>query len=519
MELTERERTPDTAQRANVLEIRDLVKEFPSVRAVNEVSFDIKRNTVHCLVGENGAGKSTLIKILTGAYQRTSGKILLNGEEYAPTSTKEAKERGISTLFQELNVVDQLTVEENLTLGMEDTKFGFLRRTDKINKIVSVMNSLEPSIRPGQLVSTLSVAKKQIVEIAKAVASESDIIIMDEPTAALSEGEIARLFGIIKGLRERNVTVIYISHRLDEIFELGDYVTVMRDGRHIDTKPISEVKDRSELIKMMIGKTVFEQYTPRERDCDDVILQVSHLSNHKLQDISFTVPRGEIAGFYGLIGAGKTELARAIYGADPYTGDITFKGKKLHPSPAEVIEAGIALVPEERRSQGLFTLLTIRGNVPVMNMKKISRAGFVNGAQEREVTLEYIDKLRIATSSIEKEAAQLSGGNQQKVVLSKCLFADADLLMLDEPTRGIDVGAKSEIYSIIRQLAAEGKSILIFSSELPEVVNICDTIYLLYDGRMQETIRNGCDIDSEMIMHAVSGVTAESGVTPEKGDA
>ncbi|NTU64821.1 MAG: sugar ABC transporter ATP-binding protein, partial [Chloroflexi bacterium] len=324
---------------------------------------------------------------------------------------------------------------------------------------------------------------------------------------------------IIKGLRERNVTVIYISHRLDEIFELGDYVTVMRDGRHIDTKPISEVKDRSELIKMMIGKTVFEQYTPRERDCDDVILQVSHLSNHKLQDISFTVPRGEIAGFYGLIGAGKTELARAIYGADPYTGDITFKGKKLHPSPAGVIEAGIALVPEERRSQGLFTLLTIRGNVPVMNMKKISRAGFVNGAQEREVTLEYIDKLRIATSSIEKEAAQLSGGNQQKVVLSKCLFADADLLMLDEPTRGIDVGAKSEIYSIIRQLAAEGKSILIFSSELPEVVNICDTIYLLYDGRMQETIRNGCDIDSEMIMHAVSGVTAESGVTPEKGDA
>jgi ribose transport system ATP-binding protein len=500
----------------NVLEIRDLVKEFPSVRAVNNVSFDIKRNTVHCLVGENGAGKSTLIKILTGAYQRTSGKILLNGQEYAASSTKEAKEKGISTLFQELNVVDQLTVEENLTLGIEDTRFGFLRKTDKINKIASVMNSLEPSIRPQQLVSDLSVAKKQIVEIAKAVASESDIIIMDEPTAALSESEIARLFKIIRGLRERNVTVIYISHRLDEIFELGDYVTVMRDGQHIDTKPVSQVKDRSELIKMMIGHTVFEQYTPRERDCDDIILQVRHLSNHKLQDISFDVPRGEIAGFYGLVGAGKTELARAIYGADPYTGDIIFKGKKLPPSPDRVIEAGIALVPEERRSQGLFTLLTIRGNVPVMNMKKISRSGFINGAREREVTLEYIDKLRIATSSIEKEAAQLSGGNQQKVVLSKCLFANADMLMLDEPTRGIDVGAKSEIYSIIRQLAAEGKSILIFSSELPEVVNICDTIYLLYDGVMKERIRNGCGpdgggIDSEMIMHAVSGVEAVNG--------
>ena len=311
----------------NVLEIRDLAKDFPSVRAVNDVSFDIKRNTVHCLVGENGAGKSTLIKILTGAYQRTSGKILLNGEEYTPTSTKDARRRGISTLFQELNVVDQLTVEENLTLGMEDTKFGFLRRTDRINKIVSVMNSLEPSIRPQQLVSTLSVAKKQIVEIAKAVATESDIIIMDEPTAAISESEIARLFAIIKSLREKNVTVIYISHRLDEIFEIGDYVTVMRDGRHIDTKPLAEVKDRSELIKMMIGKTVFEQYTPRERDSDDTILQVKHLSNHKLQDISFSVARGEIAGFYGLVGAGKTELARAIYGADPYTGTSFSKGR------------------------------------------------------------------------------------------------------------------------------------------------------------------------------------------------
>jgi ribose transport system ATP-binding protein len=495
----------------NVLEIRDLVKDFPSVRAVNNVSFDIKRNTVHCLVGENGAGKSTLIKILTGAYQRTSGKILLNGQEFAPASTKEAKDRGISTLFQELNVVDQLTVEENLTLGMEDTKFGFLRRTDKINRIVSVMNSLEPSIKPQQLVSTLSVAKKQIVEIAKAVASESEIIIMDEPTAAISESEIARLFAIIKNLREKNVTVIYISHRLDEIFEIGDYVTVMRDGRHIDTKPLSEVKDRSELIKLMIGKTVFEQYTPRERDRENIILQVKHLSNHKLQDISFSVSRGEIVGFYGLVGAGKTELARAIYGADPYTGDIIFKGEKIPPSTDRVIEAGITLVPEERRSQGLFTILTIRGNVPIMNMKKISRLGFINGAREREVTLEYIDKLRIATSSTEKAAAQLSGGNQQKVVLSKCLFANADLLMMDEPTRGIDVGAKSEIYGIIRQLAAEGKSILIFSSELPEVVNICDTIYIFYDGCMQGTIHNGGDIDSEMIMHAASGVTAVKG--------
>ncbi len=489
----------------NVLEIRDLVKDYKSVRAVNNVSFDIKRNTVHCLVGENGAGKSTLIKMLTGALERTSGSIRLSGQEYCAQNPKEAKQKGISTLFQELNVVDQLTVEENLTLGMEDTFFGFLRRTDKVNKIISVLNSLEPSIKPNQLVSSLSVGKKQIVEIAKAVATESDIIIMDEPTAAISEGEIRRLFKIVKNLRENNVTVIYISHRLDEIFELGDFVTVMRDGKHIETKPIAAIKDRSELVKMMVGKTIFEEYTPKEGQCQDAILEVKHVSNHKLNDLSFDVRQGEIVGFYGLVGAGKTELARAIYGADAYEGDIIFKGKKLAASPDKVIGAGIALVPEERRSQGIFNNLTIRGNVPVMNMAKISRHGFINAGRERQITQEYIGKLRIATSSMEKEVAKLSGGNQQKVVLAKCLFADTDLLMLDEPTRGIDVGAKSEIYDIIRGLSKEGKSIMIFSSELPEVVNICDVIYLLYDGSLKSTIRNGCELDSENIIHLVTG--------------
>jgi ribose transport system ATP-binding protein len=489
----------------NVLEIRDLVKDFPGVRAVNNVSFNIKRNSIHCLVGENGAGKSTLIKILTGACTRTSGRILLNGQEYSPHNPREARQKGISTLFQELNVVDQLTVEDNLTLGLEDTTFGFLRKTDKINKMVRVMNSIEPSIHPRQQVSTLSMAKKQIVEIAKAAATESDIIIMDEPTAAISEREIERLFVIIQRLRERNVTVIYISHRLDEIFEIGDYVTVLRDGRHIATKPMAEVKDRAELIKMMIGKTVFEQYTPREDTNREVALQVRNLSNHKLKNISFDVQTGEIVGFYGLVGAGKTEIARAIYGADPYEGEISFKGKKLQPTPDKAIAAGIALVPEERRSQGLFTILTIRNNVPVMNMEKISRHGFINSAAEHQVAIEYIDKLKIATDSPEKEASKLSGGNQQKVVLSKCLFADADLLMLDEPTRGIDVGAKSEIYSLIRRLSQEGKSIMIFSSELPEIMNLCDSIYLLFDGSLKAALRNGDEVDSEQIIHIVTG--------------
>lgn len=488
-----------------VLEIRNLIKDFPGVRAVNDVSFDIKRNTIHCLVGENGAGKSTLIKMLTGAYGRTSGQILLNGEEFNPRTTRDAKLKGISTLFQELNVVDQLTVEENLTLGMEDTTFGFLRKTDKINKMINVLHSIEPSIKPKQLVSSLSVAKKQIIEIAKAVAAESDIIIMDEPTAAISESEIARLFTIIKGLRDNNVTVIYISHRLDEIFEIGDYVTVMRDGKHIETKLVSQIQDRMELIKMMIGKTVFEQYTPKEEIKQETILEVKQLTNHRLNNVSFKVREGEIVGFYGLVGAGKTELARAIYGVDDYKGEIIFRGKKMQPSPEKAISAGITLVPEERRSQGLFTILPIRCNVPVMNLKKISRNGFINDKTERKVTVEYVDKLKIATNSIEKEASKLSGGNQQKVVLSKCLFADADLLMLDEPTRGIDVGAKSEIYSLIRRLSRDGKTIIIFSSELPEVINICDTIHLLYDGRLKSSLQNGNEINSEKILHIVTG--------------
>lgn len=488
----------------NVLEIRNLDKTYPGVHAVNDVSFSVKRNTVHCLVGENGAGKSTLIKILTGAVQRSSGLTILNGEPYSAANPKEAKKNGISTLFQELNVVDQLTVEENLTLGMEETVFGFLKNTGK-QKMIDALKSLEPSIDPRQLVSSLSVAKKQIVEIAKAVATESEIIIMDEPTAAISEGEILRLFKIIRGLREKSVTVIYISHRLDEIFELGDFITVMRDGTHIDTKPVSDIKDRSELIRMMIGKTVFEKYIPRETVSDEVILEVDHISNRKLCDIAFTLHKGEIAGFYGLVGAGKTELARAIYGVDTYSGSIRLNGTVLEQSPHKAIEAGIALVPEERRSEGLFTKLTIRGNICVMNMGKISAGGFVDAQAEKNVTASYIKKLNIATSSMEKETSKLSGGNQQKVVFSKCLFADADLLLLDEPTRGIDVGAKSEIYHIIRELAREGKSIIIFSSELHEIVNICDTIYLLYEGGLKERLQNGGHIDSEKILHTVTG--------------
>lgn len=489
----------------NVLEIKGLTKDFPGVRAVDDVTFEIKRNTVHCLVGENGAGKSTLIKILTGALNRTSGTILLNGKPYKVHNPKEAREKGVSTLFQELNVVDQLSVRDNLTLGAEDTKYGIIRKSKRIKKILETLDEIEPGINPNHPVSSLSVAKKQIIEITKAVASESDIIIMDEATASISEGEIERLFKIIRDLKKKDVTVIYISHRMDEIFELGDYVTVMRDGKHIGTKKLSEVKDRAELIKMMIGKTVFETYIPKENQSEEVVLEVNGVSNDKLGNINFKVRKGEIVGFYGLVGAGKTELTRAIMGLDKYDGEVRFKGKKLEHSPLKAIKAGIALVPEERRTQGLFTVLTIRENISVMNLEEISNASFVNSAKEKSVARQYVQKLNIVTNSIEKETAKLSGGNQQKVVFSKCLFANSDLLILDEPTRGIDVGAKEEIYSIVRQLAKEEKTIIICSSELPEIMNNCDRIFLLYNGRIKAQMHNSEGVDSKEIIHIVTG--------------
>ncbi len=490
----------------NVLEIRDLIKEYPGVRAINNVSFEIKRNTVHCLVGENGAGKSTLIKVLTGAVQRSSGTILLNGCDYRAANPSDARRQGISTLFQELNVVDQFTVEENLTLGIEETRLGFINaKSQSAGKILETLRELDPSIDPKQRVGTLSVAKKQILEIAKAVSSNAEVIIMDEPTASLSETEIEKLFQIVKDLRRNNVTVIYISHRLDEIFELADYVTVMRDGRHIETKPMGEVKSRAELIHLMIGKVLYETYEAPEVAPSEPLLEVRGLCNRKLKDISFDVKKGEIIGFYGLIGAGKTEIARAIYGLDPFHGEIILRGKPFSPSPPRSIASGIALAPEERRTQGLFTMLSIRFNIPVLAMKKISRLGFISSAKDRAVTNQYKEQLNVASNSIEKEIAKLSGGNQQKVVFAKSLFSDADLLLLDEPTRGIDVGAKSEIYTIIRKLRKEGKSVIIFSSELTEIVNMCDRIYLLYDGELRKTIVNGGEIDNHDIIHVVTG--------------
>jgi ABC-type sugar transport system ATPase subunit len=496
-----------------LLEIKDLSKHYPGVDALKNISFDIMKNSVHCIVGENGAGKSTFIKILTGAETRSSGTILYNGTEFIPRHTRDAMNAGMSVLFQELNVVDQLTVEQNLGLGKETRKLGFIQKDVASSGVYEILKSLDSTISLNEKVVNLSVAQKQVIEIAKAISSNSDVIIMDEPTAAISEDEVDRLFSIIDELKKNNVTVIYISHRLSEIFRIGDYVTVFRDGRMIGTKSINElsycrdeVESCAELIKMMLGKVVVEHYVPSTIDKQTKVLELKNVSTEKLKNISFELYKGEILGFYGLIGSGKTEIAKAIYGMDPKSGTVSITGNEADiEKPRDAIGLGIAMMPEERRTEGLFTKLSIRENIPLMNISAISKNGIFSKKKERKLARKYIEKVRIVARNEDQNVAKLSGGNQQKVVLSKCLNADSDILLMDEPTRGIDVGAKEEIHNLIRELSAAGKSIVVFSSELPEILNLCDRIILLYEGSIRETVINSDDIDSERIMHVVTG--------------
>ncbi len=487
-----------------VLQMQNISKHFSGVKALDDVSFNIVKGSCHCLVGENGAGKSTLIKILTGAHKKTSGTVTYNGKDFNPNSTKDAMKSGIGCLFQELNVVEQLRVEENICLGLEDTKFGIIKKHSN-TKVFDVLKRIDSTINPKQMIEELSVAKRQVVEMAKALAMDSDVIVMDEPTASLSEEEVRRLFEIIADLKKQGITIIYISHRLEEILELADYVTVMRDGKHISTLQRSEITDRNELIKLMIGKVIVEDYVPNDVK-EKKIIQAKNLTNKKLKNVSFDLHEGEILGFYGLIGAGKSEIARALFGVDEYLGNVQIDDKEGHvKNPMQALDKGIALVPEERRTEGICTSLSITMNTPMMNYNTVSKKGIVNKVKMRKIAREYIDKIGIACRDENQSVMYLSGGNQQKVVLGKCLNVAPKVLLLDEPTRGVDVGAKQEIYTIIRNMVKEGRSVIVFSSELPEILGLCDRIILLYDGEIRAEIKNEGNIDSQNIMRVVTG--------------
>ncbi len=503
--------------RAEVLmSVRGLRKHFPGTLALDDVSVDFHRNSVHCIIGENGSGKSTMIKILTGALERSRGEVLFEGRPFEPKTIREAMARGVVALYQELNVVDDLTVEENLTLGRETRRFGMIRASADLPILAANLGSLDESIALDDRVGDLSVAQRQVIEIARAISSDCKLLVMDEPTASLSEDETRRMFGVVRKLAAQGITIVYISHKLGEIFEIGDRVTVLRDGRIVGTLGVGEIRNRAgcdsdsdaclELVRLMLGKVVLEEYVPGRNRGTENLLEVRNIGTGKLRNVSFGLRRGEILGFYGLVGAGKTEIARVLYGLDPYRGEILFAGRPVRIDSVEkALGTGITMIPEERRTDGIFGQLSIRENIPMMRIGKVLTNGFIDRAKENRLADHYIAGMSLATSSREKSVAQLSGGNQQKVVISKCLNRESEVLLMDEPTRGVDVGAKQEIHDIIRGLADRGKAVIVFSSELPEILQLCDRIALMHEGRLRGILENGPDVDGERIMAMVAG--------------
>lgn len=466
-----------------ILTLKNITKEFPGVKALDDVTINIERGTIHGLVGENGAGKSTLIKILAGIYQPNKGEIILDGKPCRFNSPIEARRAGISVVHQEIKLAEPLSVAENMFLGNVQLKNGLVDWKGMRRRAREIVEDLGMDIDINAQVSSLTVAKKQIVEIMHAINNSSRILIMDEPSAVLTDRELEVMFRIVKQLRDEGITIIYISHRLDEIFGLCSNVSVLRDGCHIDTIPVASV-DRQGLINMMVGREMGQEYPKEVGNVGGTILEVKNLSRGILQDISFEVKSGEVFGISGLVGAGRTELARAILGIDkPESGEVYVRGKKVHYRTfADAIRDGLGLIPEDRKLQGLVQIMSVKRNTTLVNMKRVLRAGVISSSLEEKLSKEYADKLHVVTPSMETEVQYLSGGNQQKVVIAKWLFQNSEILFLDEPTRGIDVGAKAEIYRLINRMAKEGKTIIMISSEMPELLGMCDRIMVMHEG-------------------------------------
>lgn len=483
-----------------ILTLKNITKEFPGVKALDDVTINIERGTIHGLVGENGAGKSTLIKVLAGIYQPNKGEIILDGKPCRFNSPIEARRAGISVVHQEIKLAEPLSVAENMFLGNVQLKNGLVDWKGMRRRAQEIVEDLGMDIDINAQVSSLTVAKKQIVEIMHTINNNSRILIMDEPSAVLTDRELEVMFRIVKQLRDKGITIIYISHRLDEIFGLCSNVSVLRDGRHIDTIPVASV-DRQGLINMMVGREMGQEYPKEVGNVGGTILEVKNLSRGILQDISFEVKSGEVFGISGLVGAGRTELARAILGIDkPESGEVYVRGKKVHYRTfADAIRDGLGLIPEDRKLQGLVQIMSVKRNTTLVNMKRVLRAGVISSSLEEKLSKEYANKLHVVTPSMETEVQYLSGGNQQKVVIAKWLFQNSEILFLDEPTRGIDVGAKAEIYRLINRMAKEGKTIIMISSEMPELLGLCDRIMVMHEGHKMGEL-NAAEATQEKIM-------------------
>ena len=470
-----------------ILTMKDIDKSFPGVHALDHVNFEVRRGEVHALMGENGAGKSTLMKVLTGIYTKDSGTITYEGKDIEFHNTREAQDAGIVIVHQELNMLGHLTVAQNIFIGREFKK-GIRIDDKKMNEEAKkLFDRLNIDIDPTETMADLTVGKQQMCEIAKAISHEAKVIIFDEPSAALTESEIEELFKIIRDLRKQNLGIVYISHRMDEIKVITDRVTVMRDGTYVGTLITNECT-KDDIINMMVGRVIYED--PKTHSTvpanAPVVLKVDHLNAGRMvQDVSFELRKGEILGFSGLMGAGRTETARAIFGADPKeSGDIYINGEKVTiNNPQDAVRCGIGYLSEDRKRYGIVVQKTVAENSTMACLENYTSGLFINKKAEKKVAQEYVESLATKTPSVDQLVVNLSGGNQQKVVIAKWLINDCDILIFDEPTRGIDVGAKNEIYKLMNKLASEGKSIIMISSEMTEILRMSDRIVIMCEGR------------------------------------
>ena len=495
---------------AFILEMRNISKSFGGVHALRDVSLECTPGTVHALVGENGAGKSTLIKILSGALSADSGEIFFKGELRQGFSTREALNRGISVIYQELALVSQMTVAENIFLGREPRNaFGLIDHSRIRSEAEAHLSQLGLKIDLDTEVGDLSVAFQQMVEIAKALSKNADLIVMDEPSAILAGHELEQLFNIIQSLVNRGVSIIYISNRLEEVFRIADVVTVLKDGLLVETESIHELT-RAELVKMMVGRTLEEVFPVSNKQPGKSVLIAENISTDTvLEQVSLDLRQGEIVGLAGMVGSGRTELARALFGADPLTsGRIKINGENAYlKNPSEAIKKKISLVPEDRKEQGLFTELPIRNNITMPILRKISQWGFLSRSKEQEIVDQSRNQLSIAMASGSQEVQYLSGGNQQKVVLAKWLQTRPEIIIMDEPTRGVDVGAKFEIYQLMRHLNQEGIGILMISSELTEILGLSDRILVMREGRIVAELVPSETSEEQIIEYATTSVS------------
>jgi ribose transport system ATP-binding protein len=473
-------------EQVEMLRMSGIRKEFPGVVALDGVDLDVRPGEVHVLLGENGAGKSTLMKILSGAHATDAGRVWIDGVETEITGPRQARELGIGIIYQELTLIPELSAPENIYLGREPRRLSVVNRSRMRSDAVRILEELGADVPVTVPVRTLSLAQRQLIEIAKALSLEPRILIMDEPTSALTVTETRNLFSTIRGLTSRGVAIIYISHRLDEIFEIGDRVTVLRDGRNVSTRVVKNA-DRRELVRLMADRELDENISRDTATPGEELLRVEGLGRRGvLSDVSFSVHAGEIVGIAGLLGAGRTELARAIFGADAAdAGNIYVRGKKQHiRSPRDAVRLGIGFVTEDRKLEGLVLGRSVRDNIVLPVIRRLSRFGVVRRGDEDSLAESQVSELRIRTPSMDQLTLHLSGGNQQKVVLAKWLACNVDVLFLDEPTRGIDVGAKQEIYALVNSLAAAGMGIVMISSELSEIVGLSDRVLVMRGGRI-----------------------------------